>query len=501
MTAPRRTAPRRAALALLAAVFAAAGAPAAERAAEPVDLLIRHANLVDVVAGRLRADRLIAVRGDRIVAVEPDAKAARFAAQRSIDATGKYAIPGLWDMHVHFGGGDALIEENKNLLPLYVAHGVAAVRDAAGDLSPSVFEWRDAVAAGRLDGPTIFTSGPKLEGYKSIWPGDIEVGSHEEISKALDQLQGWKADFVKITDNTLSPELFLDALKQARARGFKVSAHVPFVLPIDEVSAAGLSSIEHIEYAYKAGSSQEAQISAMVRRGEIDSREGWNRIAASFDRKTALAAYRRLARRGTAVTPTLNGSFVTTYLDRDDHKDDAYLQYIGPGLQATYAWRVERAAKDDAAAIARRHERYQRNASILPLLQQAGVTILAGTDAGFLNSFNYPGVGLHDEMQRFVESGLTPLQTLQAATINGARFLGQEREHGSLAAGKAADIVLLDADPLRDIAATRRIDTFVLRGKVHDRAALDALLDAVRKHVAEQRAALAAQARPAGGQR
>lgn len=483
------TAPRRTALALCAIAFAAGGARAAGRAAEPVDLLIRHANLVDVIAGQVRADRLIAVRGERIVAVAPDAQAGRYAAQRSIDAKGKYAIPGLWDMHVHFGGGDKLIEENKNLLPLYVAHGIAAVRDAAGDLSPSVFEWRDAVAAGRLEGPTIFTSGPKLEGYKSIWPGDIEVGSHEEISKALDQLQGWKVDFVKITDNALSPELFLDALKQARARGLRVSAHLPFVLPVDEVSAAGLSSIEHIEYAYKAGSSQEAEIGAMVRRGEIDSREGWNRIASTFDRKTALAAYRRLARRGTAVTPTLNGSFVTTYLDRDDHKNDAYLQYIGPGLQATYAWRVERAAKDDAAAIARRHERYQRNASILPLLQQSGVNILAGTDAGFLNSFNYPGIGLHDEMQRFVDNGLTPLQTLRAATINGARFLGRDKEHGSLEPGKAADIVLLDADPLRDIAATRRIDTFVLRGEVHDRAALDAMLARVREEVAAQRAA------------
>lgn len=91
-------------------------------------------------------------------------------------------------------------------------------------------------------------------------------------------------------------------------------------------------------------------------------------------------------------------------------------------------------------------------------------------------------------MQRFVESGLTPLQTLQAATINGARFLGQEKLHGTLAAGKAADILLLDADPLRDIAATRRIDTFVLRGKVYDRKALDGMLEDVRKRVAVEQA-------------
>ncbi len=488
-----------AALALLALACASAAPALAASSAEPADLVIRHANVVDVLAGKVRKDRFIAVRGDRILAIGADAGAGRFQAARSIDAGGRYAIPGLWDMHVHFGGGEALIEENKNLLPLYIAHGIAAVRDAAGDLSPSVFQWRQAVAEGRLEGPTIFTSGPKIEGYKSIWPGDIEVGTHEEIAQALDRLQGWKADFVKITDNTLSPELFLDALGQAHARGFKVSAHVPFSLTIDQVSRAGLSSIEHIEYAYKAGSSQEAEIGAMVRRGQIDSREGWNRIEASFDPAVAMAQYKRLAARGTAITPTLNGSYVTTYLDRDDHKDDDYLRYIGPGLQATYAWRVERAAKDDAAAIERRHRRYQRNAALLPMLQRSGMLILAGTDAGFLNSFNYPGVGLHDEMQRFVESGLSPLETLRAATVNGARFLGREDAHGSLAAGKAADIVLLDADPLRDIAAVRKIDTFVLRGKVYDRAALDALLAGVAEQVAAQRAADAAGA-PEPGQ-
>ena len=480
MTVPHR----RHLLALSLLALACVAAPAV--AGESVDLLIRHAAVIDVRSGKTRPDQAIAIKGARILAIVDDAKARRFDAARSLDARGKYAIPALWDMHVHFGGGDTLIEENRNLLPLYVAHGIAAVRDAAGDLSPSVFEWRDAVARGALDGPTIFTSGPKLEGYQSIWPGDIEVGNHREIAQALDRLQGWKVDFVKITDNTLSPELFMDALRQAHARGLRVSAHVPFTLSIDEVSAAGLSSIEHIEYAYKAGSPQEAAIGAMVRRGEIDSKEGWNRIQSSFEEATARTAYKRLARRGTAVTPTLNGSFVTTYLDRDDHRGDDYLQYIGPGLQATYAWRVERAAKDDAAAIERRHRRYERNAAILPLLQQAGVTILAGTDAGFLNSYNYPGIGLHDELQRFVESGLSPLQALQAATINGARFLGQDRLHGSLAAGKAADLLLLDADPLRDISATRRIDTFVLRGQVHDRQALDAMLEDVRRRVAAQ---------------
>jgi imidazolonepropionase-like amidohydrolase len=139
---------------------------------------------------------------------------------------------------------------------------------------------------------------------------------------------------------------------------------------------------------------------------------------------------------------------VVAYLDQDNHQRDAYLKYIGPGLQATYAGRVERAAGDDPAAIRRRHERYERIASILPLLQQAGVRILAGTDAGFLNSFNYPGIGLHQELSLFVQAGLTPLQALRAATINGAEFLGREATSGSIAAGNVADLVLLTRNPL-----------------------------------------------------
>jgi imidazolonepropionase-like amidohydrolase len=117
------------------------------------------------------------------------------------------------------------------------------------------------------------------------------------------------------------------------------------------------------------------------------------------------------------------------------------------------------------------------------MLQSAGVTILAGTDAGFLNSFDYPGVGLHDELQLMVRSGLTPLQALRAATINGARFLGREARHGTVARGKAADLVLLDRNPVTDIAATRAIHAVVMRGRLHDRAALDEMLRATAEAV------------------
>jgi hypothetical protein len=212
----------------------------------------------------------------------------------------------------------------------------------------------------------------------------------------------------------------------------------------------------------------------------------------TFDRSVALATYRGLAARGTSVVPTLNGSRILAYLDRDSHAGDAYLQYLGPGLKATYAGRVERAARDDAAAVARRQVRYEKSVTLLPLLREAGVRIIAGTDAGFLNSFNYPGIGLHDELEVFVNGGLTPLQALQAATLAGPAFLGKSDAYGAIAPGRIADLAILDRNPLVDIRATRSVRGVVLHGRHLNRAALDALLETTRQRAAERERAAGA---------
>ena len=124
---------------------------------------------------------------------------------------------------------------------------------------------------------------------------------------------------------------------------------------------------------------------------------------------------------------------------------------------------------------------------MLPLLRDAGIPILAGTDAGYLNSFNYPGQGLHDELQRYVEAGLTPREALASATLTGPAFLGHGGRYGAVAAGKAADILILDADPLKDISATRAIRGVVLKGQWLDRAALDAMLAEARSGASRAR--------------
>ena len=476
--------------AALAALLATVSAPALGKQ-QAADVVIRNVTVIDVEHARPVAGQAVVLRGKDIVAVGPAARIAReWRAARAIEGKNRFLIPGLWDMHVHFGGGPELIDENKALLPLYVAHGITTIRDASGDLPEQVLAWRGEIAAGKLFGPHLMTSGAKIEGLAPVWKGTIETGSEADIDRALDRLQQRdRVDFVKITDSTLKPELFLYALRQAKARGMRTSGHIPMALTVAQAVDAGISSIEHLDYAFKPGVRDEARIAADFAAGRIDRAEANRRLAAGFDPATAMAAYRNFAAKGVFVTPTLNGSRIIAWLDQDDHKNDPYLAYIGPKLRKTYDWRVQRAAQADAAAIAARHAHIDRMGAILPLLQKAGVTIIAGTDAGFLNSFNYPGIGLHDELSVFVKYGLTPAQALSAATRAGPAWFGKLDRYGAIRPGMAADLVLLDRNPLQDIAATRAIRAVVMNGAVHDRAALDAMLAVARSKVAAWNAA------------
>lgn len=464
-------------------VSACASAP---ETGQSVDLLIRDARIVDVATGRVTPGQTIAVRGDTIVAVEGDAVAARrFTAARSVDADGRWVMPGLWDNHVHFGGA-GLEDENADLMPLYVLNGVTAVRDAAGDLAQTVLDWRSHPP--REIAPRLFTSGPKIEGIAPVWKGVIETGSEADVDAALDRLQALNVDFVKITDNTLKPELFLYAVREAKKRGMKTSGHIPMGITVLDAAEAGLSTIEHLNYLMKAGSRDEAEISADYLAGKYTYAQAMARYAETFDPEVARRVYRRLAELGVMASPTQHGSSTLAWLDRDDHSNDPELAYIGPGIRGTYAWRVERAAQATPEMIAARHQVEAVTLTTLPLLREAGVRILAGTDAGFLNAFNYPGFSLHDELELYVANGLTPREALAASVINGPALMGVSERYGAVQAGRAADLILLDADPLADVAATRKIEAVVRNGRLIDRADLDALDADIRARVTARQA-------------
>lgn len=440
------------------------------------DIIIHSVDIVDVAAGKIIPDQTVVIGNDRILKTGKKSMLNQYTAATVINAKGKYIMPGLWDMHMHFGGGDALTEENKDLLALYLANGIVAVRDCAADLSRAVLQWRREIGEKKLEGPVIFTAGPKLEGYKSIWEGDLEVDNSAELEKAIDSLVKLKVDFVKITDNTMKPALYLEALQKVRAKGLKITGHVPASLTLTEVSDSGLQAIEHITYLLRAGSSREKEYTKAIGAGNMTPKEYNTILLNKFDTVAAWQVFKQMAKNGTAVVPTISINRTIAYLDQDNHKNDPYLNYIGKGLQATYAWRVERAAKDNEEAIAFRHNLIEAAAGLLPLLQKAGVTIIAGTDAGYLNSFVYPGFALHSELEWMVKYGLTPQQALAASVINGPVFLEKQKDYCTVSAGKLADLLLLNKNPLQNITATRSIFSLIRNGKLYTRDQLDRLL-------------------------
>ena len=440
-----------------------------------IDLIINNVNIVDIVNNKIIPHRYIAIHKNKIIDISNVSISKTYTANEIIDATGKYIMPSLWDMHVHFGG-DSLKAENKMLLPLYIAMGIGHVRDCAGDISLDVIEWKNEIANGTLLGPSIFTSGPKLEGINSIWPGDLEISNETELRTALDSLYKLKVDFVKITDNTLAPDLFLKSIIAARKRGWKVTGHVPATMNVDVFSKNGLSAIEHIGYLQRAASKNEDSITKLRAVNKISGREANELYLNSFDSTVAIAKFKQLAKNGTAVVPTINGSYITTYLDKTSHDNDDYLKYLGPALKRTYNWRVERASKDNIDAISFRHKNFEAGAKLLPLLYKSGMTILAGTDAGYLNSFNYPGLGMHDELAIMVKYGLTPQQALICSVINGPAFFNQSKLYGAVAKQKNADLLILNANPLIDINNTKKIDAVINKGKYLNRKYLDKLL-------------------------
>ncbi len=443
-------------------------------------ILIHHANIINVVDGSIAQNQAILIDSAAIRAIGAyDDLKSIVVAGRHFDVGSRYVIPGLWDMHVHIEGAD-LVEDNQALLPVYVAYGITTVRDAASDLGKQVLAWRDAIKQGKLFGPHIFTAGRKLEGVNSIWKGDLEIANEQELHQMLDTLEADKVDFVKITENTLTGPLFLASVKAAKARGFKVSGHVPYDLTIQQLAEAGFSSIEHASYLLRLGSDEQKTVD-QITSGKLTKKQADQNYLSYFDQDKANEAYEAIAKSKVAVTPTLIGGKQLAYLDEDDHQNDAFLQYLTQRFTDNYQWRIDRMADETPKEKQQRKDRYQRIVQQLPYVQKAGILILAGSDAAALNTYVYPALSLHQELVLFQQAGLTPLQILQSATINGAKFMEKLDTMATIEEAKMADMVILNANPLQDIKATQDIHAVVYQGQYFDRAALDSILQQARQ--------------------
>jgi imidazolonepropionase-like amidohydrolase len=425
---------------------------------------ITHVTVVDPTGAASTHDMTVVVDGARIAWVAPSVSANFPPRARLIDGAGKFLIPGLWDMHVH-----TVAPSGRALLALYIANGVTGVRDMAADWT-TLQQWRREIAHGTLVGPRIVASGPYLEGHDNVIP-HIEVHTADDARRAVDSLSRLGVDFVKV-HSAVPRDAFFAAVREARARHLAVAGHLSPGVTVVEASDSGQRSLEHLLGFVNRCTPAESVAFAGV--------DPLRRIVfGTCTTRDQTPVYEHLARNGTWVTPTLAASYEFAVLPERAVPADTLSRFISDSLRAylTHIFDAPPDLPSNAGVLGR--QLFAKRQQTVGALGRAGVRLLAGTDAPMRNS--PPGFGLHEELALLVQSGLSPLAALRAATYEPARYLDALDSLGTIAPGKLADLVLLDGDPLTDIHNTRRIVAVLTRGRVYDRPALDALLAGVER--------------------
>ncbi|MCL4864845.1 MAG: amidohydrolase family protein [Gemmatimonadales bacterium] len=454
------------------------------------DLVIRGVSVVDVERGRVDAGRTVVIRGNRIVAVQPAGQAVP-AGARLLDGTGKYLIPGLWDMHAHLSlSGNPLRVE----LPLFVANGVTGVRVMSADrpnadttLTPGLDQHRQAqagIAAGQVTGPRLMALASwAVNGPASIpaeMPAFYGARTAEDGARLARHFQARGFDFVKIY-NAIPREGYFGLAAEARRLGLPFAGHEPQGLSAIEISNAGQASLEHSRiFLFNCFPGADSLRRGLL--GDLSGTARRRRMVDEYDPAICAEVFRTFARNGTWITPTHGTRRMDAMADDSAYRADPRMAYIPLPQQLRWRTDADGMVAGDPSPEGRRSylDFYRKGLELTRDAYRAGVPVMVGTDAG--DSFVFPGSTVHDEMAELVRAGLTPAEALRAATLAGATFLGVTADHGTVQPGRMADLVLLDGNPLDAIANTRRIDAVIFDGRVLDRAALDALLDRVASY-------------------
>jgi imidazolonepropionase-like amidohydrolase len=444
-------------------------------------LALTHVSVIDGSGGPPRSDQTVLIASGRIAEIGTTTGVKIPPSARIVDGSDKFLIPGLWDMHVHIAGINADPSWSKDvLLPLLTAYGITGVRDMGGDLA-ALKAWRSQIAAGNLLGPEIVAGGPMLVSRGKKTADQYPIANEEEARGAVRELKEQGADFIKII-SVPSREAFFAIAEEAKKQGMTFVGHVPFSVTAAEASDAGMKSIEHIVYSNLAFdcSSREEELRRAVREApDKDDGSGYAKAMLeairSYSPGKAAALWARFKRNGTWVVPTLESISEQgpRMLSAEERAKDPNLEFIPPALRKQWDPRAPENQASEADLDWWR-DVFASDVKLTREMHKAGVQMLAGSDS--LDRFVFPGSSLHQELHLLVEAGLTPMEALQSATRDAARFLGREKDSGTIAPGVRADLVLLDGNPLQNISNTTRIRAVIRHGVYLDRTALDGLL-------------------------
>lgn len=415
-------------------------------------LVLRDVTLVDPATGETTEGRTVSIADGRIVGVGPTGPADEVGlpdGARVVDGAGRYLVPGLADMHVHFST-DTLA------LGVLLAHGVTHARIMSG--TPEALALREGVEAGDIHGPELSVAGPLLAGEEVPWPHEL-VRTPEEARAAAEAHVDAGYDYLKVYDG-LAAGAYEEIARISDSTGLPLIGHVPAEVGIEGVLEAGQGSIEHVEQLLYARHGRDRVMTLPPEQAAA--------IAEAFAGVDVfvvptLAGMERLMRRGTSWTA--------------EQFDRPAMAWVNPDLLEWWA-SVDGLAPDSARLATRLNFMAIQEALTLAL-HEYGVTIMAGTDTPY--PLLIPGLALHEEIRQYVDLGMSSAAALATATVAPARFLGREGALGIVAEGADAELVLLRGNPLEDPAALGGIEGVVRDGVYLDRAALDGLLEAASR--------------------
>lgn len=443
-------------------------------------LILQHVNVIDMVSAKPLKDYSVAIQGGRILSVSRKLKAPP--GSQVVNAKGKFLIPGLWDMHMHLGLPEAFF-------PVLTANGITGIREMFTGLPlPLIQQYRQRpdvphiVASGFLDGPLMLSA-------PTIPPGAFAVSTADQARLAVDFIKRSGYDFIKVYSD-LPREAYFAIAQEARAIGIPFAGHVPESVSPLEAAEAGQRSQEHLLNIMLACSTNEDALRAERLRVMNDSKlSGEARLRMlgfpdpqglfdTYDKEKAATLFAAFVKNGIWQTPTL--ALLEGFGYGDELVKDPSFHYMPESWRKTAHPRDKPYMQDlkpeELDALTQRiRALLTRYKQLVGDMHKAGVEFLAGTDTSLTNPV-IPGVGLHHELALLVDSGLTPFEALATATKNPAQYFGVPNQLGTIEAGKVADLVLLDANPLADIHNTRKIRAVIVRGRYFGRPDLDAML-------------------------
>ena len=453
----------------------------AQDAPEPIDLALTHVTVIDAV-NPVRRNQTVLIDDGRIVDIVDSDIAPETPAAEQINASGQYLIPGLWDFHVHFTFDKRFTDA---MAGLFLYHGITNVRDTGGlleDLLPVV----DTLRSAGSNAPNIWYSGPLLDGKDVVYDGvnfpglGIANPTPEAARANIAEIHAAGASFLKIYE-MVTPEVFAAIVDEAGARNLPIDGHVPLSMRARDV-APKVQSLEHLRN-YEMDCVRDPKAWLAVRQEELANpgNEPGNvlrsrlhrlqRIPAITSEDAEICAETTEALKATITVPTLRMNSMDLYVpfDRDDF--DQAMDLIPASVSAE--WRDARdALKASKEPVDTTFAEWSLRRT--GELHAAGAPIAAGTDTPI--GWSIPGYSLHTELEQYVEVGMTPLEALHSATVKPAEFFGLENEMGQIKVGAIADAVLLSANPLEDITATRSVAAVINRGALLTRDQLSALV-------------------------